>query len=103
MPSWRTLRGATAGNVDKGPTTVEITFATAAYSKSFTITDANVAATNTVFAQHSMAAATSKSQDENEGDALVCRTVAGAGSFTLYVDAIPGPVLGAFKITYEVR
>lgn len=78
--------------IDFGPVAVR--------SKTFTVTDAGVSPASRIVAVQSGAAATGRSADENEGDALVLRCVPGAGSFTLYTTAIEGPVAGKFKINY---
>lgn len=68
----------------------------------FTIVDATVVAGTRVMIVQSAEAATGKSQDENECDPLLCRAVAGSGSFTVYVTALEGPVTGKFRLSYLV-
>ena len=83
--------------------TVEIDFGLSSRrDKTFTITDADVTTTSIVVANHSAAAATGRSQDENEMDTLLLRTVSGTGQFTLYATAYPTLVAGKFNITYLV-
>lgn len=84
----------------------EIDFgATGAWSKAFTVTDADVLGTSKIWALHSAKAATGRSQDENEMDVLVIRAApkdAQAGTVQLYVDSLTGPVSGKFWVTYHV-
>lgn len=83
--------------------TVEIDFGLSAVrDKTFTITDADVTVSSFVIANHSAAAATGKSQDENEMDTLILKAVSGNGQFTLYATANPTLVAGKFNITYLV-
>lgn len=89
------------GILSAGVMTTEIDFgSTPLYSKTFIVTDANITTSHQIIATHSAAAATGRSQDENELEALICRCVAGSGQFTMYVDALPGPVVGKYKINY---
>jgi hypothetical protein len=87
-------------------TQVEIDFGTSPlYNKVFTITDAAVLSTSKMLAVHDASLASAgKLQDDAEYDGLVCRAfpAGGGGSFTLYVDAYPGPVVGKFKILYVI-
>lgn len=94
---WKTVGTFTAKAIN-----VEIDFgATPTYSAVLTITDANVTTTNGIIVNQSGTAATGKSQDENEMDALDLSAVCTVnGQFTLYVTAFPGPVYGKFKINY---
>ena len=71
------------------------------YDKSFTITDASVAASSKIIAVQSGSAATGRDADENELDSLILRCVPASGSFTVYAKAIPGPVSGKYKINYQ--
>lgn len=83
--------------------TVEIDFGLSAVrDKTFTVTDADVTLASLIMANHSAAAATGKSQDENEMDSLILKAVSGTGQFTLYATANPTLVAGAFNITYLV-
>ena len=67
---------------------------------SFTIVDAAITATSKILAVQAGDAATGKSADDNELDALVLRCVPETGQFTLYADSVKGLVAGAFKINY---
>jgi hypothetical protein len=84
-------------------TETEVDFGSVATrSKSFTIIDAGVNTNSKILASQSMDAATGKSQDENEMDALQCRCAAHSGQFILYVDSLFGPIRDKFKINYIV-
>lgn len=81
----------------------EIDFGTTGVrSKTFTVTDAAVTGASNVIATQSFAAATGKSQDENEMDQLSLRTLPGSGQFTLFAEGLCGSVYGAFNISYLV-
>ncbi len=95
----KTLTDAESTNIKE----TEIDFGTPAKkTKKFTITDADVTALSQIIANQSGKAATGKSQDENEMDYIACRVAPGTGQFTLYTDAIPGPVIGKFLINYLI-
>jgi hypothetical protein len=92
--------GSGGGSVSKQ---FEIDFgALGTRSKVFTITDTDVNVLSKLFVQQSGNAATGRSQDENEMDALTFRSIAGAGQFTLYADSLFGPVAGKYKISYSI-
>lgn len=79
----------------------EIDFgATPIKAKSFTITDAAVAATSHIIVQLAYVAPTGKSLDELEFDSFDFRAAPGTGSFTLYARALEGSVADKFKINY---
>jgi len=81
--------------------TAEIDFGSSpAYEKRFTIVEANATVSSIVLATHSLAAATGKAQDENEADTLILSAFANNGNVIVYARAIPGPVIGKFKINY---
>ncbi len=83
--------------------TAELDFgSTPVRSQTFTVTDATVSPTSKLIASQSGAAATGRDSDENETDALILRCAPGSGSFTVYADALLGPVSGKFKINYIV-
>ena len=92
--------GASSTNIKE----TEVDFGTAVNqrSKSFTVTDADVSGTSQLIVTHALSAATGKSQDENEMDALVCRAVPGTGQFTVFVESLFGSVAGPFKLHYLV-
>jgi hypothetical protein len=71
-------------------------------SKTFTISDPDVLSTSQVMAFQSGKAATGRSADENEMDALSLRCVSGDGQFTLYADSLFGPVAGRYVIDYRI-
>jgi len=83
-------------------TEIDMGTATDTKTKSFTIVDANVSAASRIIMVQSLAAATGKSQDENEMDYLTARCVPAAGSFTTYIESETGSVTGAFKFDYAV-
>lgn len=83
--------------------TVEVDFGDmGVFEGSFTISDPTVTVNSLILVNQSAAAATGKDADENEADALICRAVAANGSFTVYIEAHPGPVAGPFKLNYIV-
>jgi hypothetical protein len=85
------------------PSTVGVDFGvTPTRSATFTVVDSSVSAASQIMAVQSADAPTGKSQDENEMDDLIFRCVAGAGQFTVYADALEGPVVGNYKMTYTV-
>ena len=92
--------GASSTNIKE----TEVDFGTAINqrSKSFTVTDADVSGTSQLIVTHALSAATGKSQDENEMDALVCRAAPGTGQFTVFVESLFGSVAGPFKLHYLV-
>lgn len=71
--------------------------------KVFTITDPDVTANSLIAVNHSAKAAPGRDQDENEMDTLLLRAAPGAGEFTLYAEAYPDRVSGAFYINYVLR
>ncbi|MEP6983951.1 MAG: hypothetical protein ABI970_00015 [Chloroflexota bacterium] len=71
-------------------------------SKTFTITDADIAESSILMAVQSGNAATDRAQDENEMDALILRCAAAEGEFTLFADSLFGPVSGKYKINYSI-
>ena len=81
----------------------EIDFGTTPVAdSSFTITDADVAATDQIVAQVAYEAPTGKDLDEIEMDTLSLRCGAGAGQFTLFATGMDGYVADKFKINYIV-
>ena len=69
-------------------------------SGKFVVTNASVSLTSKILANQAATAATGRSEDENEMDALVCRCVPAAGSFTVYIDSVTGYISGKYKINY---
>lgn len=95
------VKWAAAGASGTNIVEVEVDFGTApTRSKSFTITDGSITAAQQIQVNQSLAAATGRSQDENEMDTLLPRAVAGTGQFTMFVTALEGPVVGKFKFNY---
>ena len=83
--------------------TVELDFgSTPTRSKTFVVSNAGVTSSSQIMVQQSAEAATSRSADENEMDALICRQFPGSGSFTMYVDSLFGPVTGKYKFNYTI-
>jgi hypothetical protein len=75
--------------------TAEIDFGTLPRSDGvFNVTDAAVTPSTQILAYQSGAAATGKDADDNELDAISVRAVAKSGAFTVYADALTGPVSG---------
>jgi hypothetical protein len=84
-------------------TQAEIDFgATGATQGFFTITDASVTGTSKIIANQDAGAATGKEQDENEFDVFQCSCLPAAGSFTLYVNSVYGPLNGPYKVNYTI-
>jgi hypothetical protein len=71
------------------------------YSKTFTVSSPGITTSHKIVVTQSAEAATGRSQDENEMDALILSAVAGTDQFTLYATAVPGPVTGKYKINYS--
>lgn len=71
-------------------------------SKVFTITDATVGTSNKILAIQSGDAPTGKSADENEMDQIDFIVGAGTGQFTLYAFAAYGPIVGKYKVNYQI-
>lgn len=97
LPLGDTLRGG-----GSAPTLAEISFQTAGYEDTFTITDTNVSSTSYVSINSLGNSATNKDADENEFDKMDVVAIPFNGGFTLSVQANPGPVYGAFKFSYTV-
>lgn len=66
----------------------------------FTVTDADVEATDVVVPRLMYSAPTGKDLDELEFDDFDLMAIAGTGEFTLYARSKYGPVSGKFKIAY---
>ena len=71
------------------------------YSKSITVTAASCEPTFNVLVSPSADPATGRGSDDNLWDGLILSAVAGTGSFTLHVVAVPGPVSGKRLINYQ--
>lgn len=71
--------------------------------KVFTIVDPDVTINSLILVHHSAKAAPGRDQDENEMDTLLLRAAPAAGQFTLYAEAYPNRVSGAFYINYVLR
>lgn len=97
---WTTLKAALLENIPP-INTAEIDFGTTAVlSKKFTVTDAAIVPGHLIIVSESAATPTGKMADEHEFDALALKAVAGTGQFTLYAQALCGPVSGKFRINY---
>ena len=70
--------------------------------KSFTVTDADVAATDQLVGWVAYEAPTGKDLDEVEMDVLDLKFVSGAGSFTVFTKSLEGSVYGPFKCNYII-
>jgi len=82
---------------------VEIDFgSTPQWSKTFTVTDANVTTATRVAVVPSGNVATGRVGNDAEWDSLICTALPAAGSFTLTVAAFPGPVVGPRKVQYQI-
>lgn len=85
-------------------TEVEIDFGsgTPKFDAQFTVTDAEVSGTSKIIVMESGKAATGRVSGDAQWDQLQLSAEPGTGNFTLYVLAIPGPVVGKRKIQYQV-
>jgi hypothetical protein len=82
---------------------IEIDFgSTPQWSKTFTVTDANVTATSRVAVMQSGAAATGRAAGDVEWDTLGLAATPASGSFTLTAHAVPGPVVGRRLVSYQI-
>jgi hypothetical protein len=82
---------------------VEVDFgSTPQWTKTFTVTDANVTTATRVAVVPSGNVATGRVGNDAEWDSLICTALPAAGSFTLTVAAFPGPVVGARKVQYQI-
>lgn len=83
-------------------TEIELDFgSTPVRSAAFSISDANVTTAKKITMQHSLAAATGRSLDENEMDTFLCRcTCTSNGTVRAYIDSLFGPVTGKYKFNY---
>lgn len=88
-----TIGAATETELDFGSTPV--------FSGVFAVADAAALTTHKVIISPSYAAATGKTADENEFDSLVLAGyVATNGTVNIVAHAVPGPVVGNFKVNY---
>lgn len=84
-------------------TAIEVDFgATPIAVQTFTITDGTVTATSKVLVTRNHAAATGKSEDENEFDHFHISVKPGTGSFALRLESVGGAVAGKYKFFYVV-
>jgi hypothetical protein len=82
---------------------IEVDFGPAPqWSKTFTVTDANVSTTSRVAVVQSGNVATGRVGNDAEWDALICAATPASGSFTLTALAVPGPVVGRRKVQYQI-
>lgn len=82
---------------------VEVDFgSTPQWSKTFTVTDANVTTATRVAVVPSGNVATGRVGNDAEFDSLICTALPAAGSFALTVAAFPGPVVGRRKVQYQI-
>ena len=95
------LDAASAGSATW--TEYEIDFgSTPVHDASFTVVDAAVSATSEVAVVQSGATATGRAAGDAQWDSIAYAAAPGAGQFTLYALAYPGPVVGKRKILYQV-
>lgn len=71
------------------------------YSASVVVTAATCEPAFNVLVSPSADPATGRGVDDNLWDGLILSAVAGTGSFTLHVLAVPGPVSGKRNINYQ--
>lgn len=85
-------------------TEIEIDFGTTPkFSEIFDISDAAATTSSKIIAAPSAAAATGKTQDEIEFDTVVvAATCLTNGTIRVVCHALPGPVVGKFKINYQI-
>jgi hypothetical protein len=84
-------------------TAVEIDFGSSATrTKVFTIIDSNVTLTSNLMIVQSGVAAPGRQADENEMDPILFSAYPGSGQFTLYANALEGPVSGVYTINYII-
>jgi hypothetical protein len=82
---------------------VEVDFgSTPQWSKTFTVTDANVTTATRVAVVPSGNVATGRVGNDAEWDSLICTALPASGSFTLTVAAFPGPIVGRRKVQYQI-
>lgn len=72
------------------------------YDATFTVTDAGVTGTSEISVVQSGNPATGRAAGDALFDAIIYAASPGAGQFTLYALAIPGPIVGKRKILYQV-
>ncbi len=75
---------------------------TPASTEAFTITDASVTTLKNILAIQSAQGTGGRADDESEMDPLVLRAKANAGSITIYATSLDGPVVGKYRINYQV-
>jgi hypothetical protein len=84
-------------------TEVEIDFGTTPqWSKTFTVTDADCTTSALVQVVQSGNVATGRVGNDAEWDGLVLAALPGTGSFVLTALAVPGPIVGARKVAYQI-
>ena len=82
---------------------VEVDFGSSpVYSAAVTVTDADVTLDSIIAVWQSGNAATGRTADDSEFDALVLSATPGEGQFTLRAVAIPGPIVGPRNILYMI-
>ena len=82
-------------------TTIDVG-STGVYEAALTVTDAAVVPSSIITANIAGPMPGTKDADELEFDRMILHAVAGTGQFTLYVEAIPGPIYGQFPIAYGI-
>lgn len=98
-----TIAASGGGGGSAAWTAVEVDFGTTpVYDATFTVVDAAVSATTEVAVVQSGVAATGRAAGDSLWDGITYAAVPGAGQFTLYAAALPGPVVGPRTILYQV-
>lgn len=81
----------------------EIDFgSTPVYEKSFTVTDANVGVGSKLIGGIAYVAPTGRDLDEVEMEPFNVRFAPGDGSFTVWAQALEGPVVDKYKLNYQI-
>jgi len=76
---------------------------TPTYTGSFVVLDSTILTSSKISASQSADAPTGKSQDENEMDTINFKCVPiAAGSFRVYAQSDNGPIIGNYKMNYQV-
>lgn len=98
-----TVTIAGGGGGGASATEVEVDFgATPAWDALFTVTDAAVSGTSKIMIAESGKVATGRVLGDSQWDSISCAANPGAGSFSVYALAHPGPVVGKRTLIYTV-
>ena len=80
---------------------VEVDFGNS-IEKTFEVSDAGVSPSSIILASQSGNAATGRQSDENELDQFIVCATARAGSLSLYVRSLTGPLSGLYRVSYAI-